>query len=46
MRVEITDKKGSKLLDTTVTVNRNGTFIVAGPRYRDGILVLPLTARY
>lgn len=45
MRVEITAKTG-RLLDTTLTVNRNGTFIVAGPKYQDGILVLPLTARY
>ena len=46
MRVQITASKGGKLLDTTLSVNRNGTFIVAGPRYKDGILVLPLTARY
>lgn len=46
MRVEVSDKKGEKLLDTTLSVNRNGTFIVAGPRHKDGILVLPLTATY
>lgn len=46
MRVQITAGKGGKLLDTTASVNRNGTFIVAGPRYKDGVLVLPLTARY
>lgn len=46
MRVQITAGKGGKLLDTTLSVNRNGTFIVAGPRYKDGVLVLPLTARY
>lgn len=45
MRVQIL-ANGSSLLDTTLSVNRNGTFIVAGPRYKDGILVLPLTARY
>ncbi len=45
MRVEIT-QGSNKLLDTTLSVNRNGTFIVAGPRHKDGILVLPLTARY
>ncbi|MFH1465359.1 MAG: hypothetical protein ABIO70_13310 [Pseudomonadota bacterium] len=38
--------QGKKLLDTTLSVNRNGTFIVAGPRYQDGILILPLQARY
>jgi hypothetical protein len=44
-RVQV-HRKGGKLLDTTLTVNRNGTFIVAGPRYRDGILILPLTVKY
>jgi hypothetical protein len=46
MRVQIVGQRGVKLLDTTLSVNRNGTFIVAGPKYRDGILVLPLSARY
>jgi len=45
MRVQITQGSG-RLLDTTLSVSRNGTFIVAGPKYKDGILVLPLTARY
>jgi hypothetical protein len=38
--------QGGKLLDTTLSVNRNGTFIVAGPRYNDGILILPLQVSY
>ncbi len=46
LRVQILASKGSTLLDTTLSVNRNGTFIVAGTKYKDGILVLPLTARY
>lgn len=45
LRVQMT-RGGSKLLDTTLSVNRNGTFIVAGPKHKGGILVLPLTARY
>lgn len=45
LRVEIAGGSG-KLLDTTLSVNRNGTFIVAGPKHKDGILVLPLTASY
>ena len=45
VRVEIDGKKG-KLIDTTVKINRDGTFIVAGPAYKDGILVLPLKASY
>lgn len=46
VRVQITGAKGMKLLDTTIWVNRNGTFIVAGPKHKNGVLVLPLTARY
>ena len=38
--------KGRVLLDTTILVNRNGTFIVAGPKFKDGILVLPITANF
>ena len=35
-------RRGQKLVDTTVTVNRNGTFIMAGPAHKNGILVLPM----
>jgi hypothetical protein len=45
VRVEIDGKKG-KLIDTTVKINRDGTFMVAGPSYKDGILILPLRASY
>lgn len=45
VRVEMSNN-GGKLLDTTVSINRNGTFIVAGPKYQDGILMLPLRASY
>lgn len=45
MRVEMTNGEG-KVLDTTVNINRNGTFIISGPRYKDGILMLPVTASY
>jgi hypothetical protein len=45
VRVQITNAEG-KLLDTTVSINRDGTFIVAGPKYKDGILMLPLRASY
>lgn len=44
-RVEMYNQ-GGKLLDTTLSVNRNGTFIVAGPKHKDGILILPLQAKY
>ncbi|RME28000.1 MAG: hypothetical protein D6798_03395 [Deltaproteobacteria bacterium] len=46
VRVQVSGARGKQLLDTTMSVNRNGTVIVAGPKYQDGILVLPLTARY
>ena len=35
-----------KLLDTTVRIHRNKSFIVAGPKYKGGVLILPITARY
>jgi hypothetical protein len=45
VRVQVSSAKGN-LLDTTVSIRRNGFFIVAGPRYKGGILVLPIFARY
>lgn len=45
VRLEIMKGK-AKVLDTTLSVNRDGSFMVAGPRYKDGILVLSVTARY
>jgi hypothetical protein len=45
VRVQVSSTKGP-LLDTTVSIRRNGFFIVAGPRYKGGILVLPIFARY
>lgn len=45
VRVQVTSPKG-KLLDTTVSIRRNGFFMVAGPRHKKGVLVLPIFARY
>lgn len=45
VKVQIVGAKGT-LLDTTVSIRRNGFFIVAGPKHRDGVLVLPIFARY
>ena len=45
VRVRIGDGS-SVVLDTTVAIRRNGFFIVAGPRHKGGILVLPIFARY
>jgi hypothetical protein len=45
VRVEVHGNKG-KLVDTTVNIRRNGLFMVAGPKHKGGILVLPIFARY
>ncbi len=45
-RIQFFGRQDNKLLDTTLSVNRNGTVIVAGPKHEDGILILPLQARY
>jgi len=39
-------KDGKKLVDTTVRVKRGSTFVVAGPKHKGGILLLPITANY
>lgn len=45
IRVLMSSDKGV-LMDTTVSIHRNRAFIIAGPSYEDGKLVLPLTVRY
>jgi len=45
VRVRIKGKK-KVILDTTVSIRRNGFFMVAGPKYDGGVLVLPIFARY
>ena len=45
VRVAVMGANG-KLLDTTVSIRRNGFFMVAGPAHKGGILVLPIFARY
>ena len=39
-------KGDKKVMDTTVSIRRNRTFIVAGPKHGGGVLILPLTVRY
>lgn len=46
VRVQVAGAGDKQLLDTTMSVNRGATVIVAGPKHQDGILVLPLTASY
>ncbi len=39
--------KGDKsILDTTVRIDRNRTFLVMGPSHDGGVLMLPVTVRY
>lgn len=44
IRIEMFNAK-NKILDTTVSIHRNKSFMVAGPKHEGGVLVLPLTAR-
>ncbi len=37
---------GRKVLDTTVSVRRNRSFIVMGPQHDQGVLVFAITANY
>lgn len=37
---------GAVSLNTTVSVSRRGTFFIGGPKYQDGVLLLPITAWY
>ena len=45
IRVRMFNSSG-RVLDTTVSIHRDRSFIVAGPHHEDGVLILPLTARY
>ncbi len=45
IRVKVSSSRGS-LLDTTISINNGGTFIVAGPRHNNGVLILPITASF
>lgn len=46
-RIRVRIFKGSdKVFDTTVSVPRNKTFLIGGPRYEKGNLVMPLTVSY
>jgi hypothetical protein len=35
-----------KVMDTTVAINRNRAFMIAGTSYKDGKLILPIHVRY
>ena len=46
LKVVVLEGKKQKILDTTININRNGTFIIAGPKYKEGILFLPISVKY
>ena len=35
-----------KVLDTTVSIHRNRSFMLMGPKHNDGVLILALSVRY
>ena len=39
-------KEGDKVLDTTVSIPRGRYFMIAGPKYKDGALILPVGVDY
>lgn len=39
-------RSDEKILDTTVSIHRNRSFMIGGPSYRKGKLILPVTVRY
>lgn len=36
----------AKVLDTTVSIHRNRSFMLMGPKHNDGVLILALSVRY
>lgn len=46
VRIQMFSDSGSKQLDTTVQIHRNRSFMVAGPKVGDDVLILPVTVRY
>lgn len=46
LRVRMFNSEGEKALDTTVSVHRNRSFMVAGPRVGDDVLIMPITVTY
>lgn len=46
LRIRMFNSADNQRIDTTVSVHRNRSFMVAGPRHRDGVLILPVSAKY
>ena len=45
IRVRMLNQSG-KVLDTTVSIHRNRSFMVAGPKHNNGVLIIPVSVRY
>lgn len=46
-KVQIEMYKGAeKKIDTTIRIHRNRTFLFAGPKYQDGVLIFPISVNY
>ncbi len=46
VRIRLYAQDGRKQLDTTVAIRRNRTFMVAGPKIGDDVVILPVTAMW
>lgn len=46
VRVVMSNPAGKAVMDTTVSIHRNRAFMIAGPDYEGGKLVLPLSVNY
>ena len=46
VRVVMTNPEGRSVMDTTVSIHRNRAFMIAGPDFKGGKLVLPISVRY
>lgn len=46
IRIRLFNSKKEKVLDTTVSIPRGKSFVIGGPKLKDGALVLPVTVSY
>lgn len=46
VRLRMLNAQGTKQLDTTVSIHRDKSFMVAGPKLGDDVLILPVTVSY
>jgi hypothetical protein len=46
LRIRMFNAQGRQQLDTTVSIHRNRSFMVAGPKVGEDVLILPVSVRY